>query len=176
MSPERPRALSDLLAAFAGEALDVRVPMVGGNTSNRKFKCTAPCFCTGRAPITAVGHEGLERVQHQGMMDERFTIFSFHQPLPQGNRRVDFPQRGGCCAQFLLSGNEVAAQRRAQMAAQQAPLPVPRQLPAEGALAPAAVAGALGGSFLSELRELAGLRREGLLSEAEFELAKQRLL
>ena len=97
----------------------------------------------------------------------------------EGYRRPDFPQCGRCCARFLLDGNDAAARQRAQMAAppaaQQAPQQALGQLPAE-ALASAAAAGPQRTNLVAELRELAHLHREGLLSLAEFESAKQRFL
>ena len=125
--------------------------------ANKKFKCGAPCFYTGAAAIAASGRN---RVEYQGMMDERFKTFTFSRPLPMEHRRADFPQCGRCCARFLLEGTQ--APQQAPVVAQWAPVAAP-------------AAGSLLG-FVRELEALAELRRQGLFCEVEFEFAKRRLL
>ena len=42
-----------------------------------------------------------EKEEYEAMMAERFTTFSFQNPLPRAQRRVDVQHCGKCCAMFF---------------------------------------------------------------------------
>ena len=140
---------SDLLSLFVGESVGVRLP----GQKNAKFRNTAPLFYSGRAPITLQPsrlHDVHTAAEYSGMMNERFTMFHFTQPLPLTERQMDFPQCGRCTANFYLTG-------RAGYNPCLVP-PQPRQ------------------DFIKMLEDVHALYTSGVLSDTEFATMKAKIL
>jgi energy-coupling factor transporter ATP-binding protein EcfA2 len=81
---ERTLAFTDLLALFVGESIGVRRPSL----ENKKLQNIAPCFYTGRVPISSSMKDPASRKTLESMMNERFQIFQFNVPLPMQDRRL----------------------------------------------------------------------------------------
>ena len=156
---------TDFLSLLCGESLGIRAPC----QLNKKFRNTIPCFLSSPGPVVCGRRDAVKAATLDGMMQERFTTFSFWNPVPMQNRIVDFPKCGRCCAAFYLRGlNQNASSSDSPVAAASAVLPV--------AANSSCSASSQSGPSMAELRELVELRREGLLDEEEFRAAKQRLL
>ena len=92
---------TDLLSLFVGESLGLRLPGV----ANKKYRNVCPCFYSGRAPMQCGRRELEVASKLNGMMDERFTIFRFGNPLPLSQRDKSWPQCGKCAAAFYLGAD-----------------------------------------------------------------------
>ena len=135
------------------------------------------------------------------MMAERFTIFKFTTPLPKKQRIRKFPKCGRCCAEFFCStpgapsapGVPSAAGSDAVGPGPAPWVPAPDAPPAAGSHAvgpwPAPLAAAPDASSSSApsatgsalaavtgLAKLAELLQQSVLTQAEFESLKARLL
>jgi len=156
---------SDLLSFFCGEGIGLRRP----GALNTKFHNKAPCFYSGRACMSlAPSKKHTARVvqQYNGMMDERFTVFRFWNPIPKAAREMHWPQCGRCGAEFFLTGAGDSCPDPLHVGGDAPPLQD----------APHAVSGPPSGSLSTELEKLAQLFSAGVLDAGEFKAAKQRLL
>ena len=144
---------TDLLSMFVGESFGVRVP----GAKNEKVSNKAPLFYSGRAPISATKGAPNARAEHNRMMGERFTTFSFECPLPLPDRRADWPKCARCASAFYLHG--------------------PAPGPSSSSGAPAVpVPPASSTQLLAELSQLAAMHTAGALTEEEFSAAKAKIL
>ena len=141
---ERTMSFADLLSLFVGEAITIRRPGVLG----RKHANSRPAFYSGRAPIRAQTRDPHAAAELNSMMDDRFTIFHFHQPLPHTLRVVDWPKCGCCAARFYLQDP------RTQLSHSPTDL---RGTP-----------GHASGNTILALERFAELRSKGFLDESEF--------
>ena len=145
---------TDILSVFVGETFGVRVP----GAKNIKVRNKAPVFFSGRTPIRSQHKNPVARETLNGMMDERFTTFSFTEPLLLHRRVSDWPICGRCAASLYLNG----------------PPPVPCA-PLVAVVAPSAPQS---GEHVcaSSLDALSRLYAAGFLSVDEFTAAKRRVL
>ena len=101
--------------------------------------------------------------KYNGMMQERFATFYFHNPLPEQCRVMSWPKCGRCAAQFYLSrgrfGSEagVAPAPPGPSAGNGMPAPIPQNM-------------------VAELEKLGQLHTNGVLDLEEFRAAKRHLL
>ena len=147
---------TDLLSLFVGESITVRRPGAVG----KKHANTCPCFYSGRTRIQSNLPDPGAAAELTRMMDERFAIVAFEQPLPHMARVPDWPACGKCAAAFFLNeGTPHVATR-----------PAP---PSSSGARPVA---AHSSDIVAGLTNLADLFQGGFLQVAEFEAAKQRLL
>ena len=94
---ERTIQFSDLLFLFVGEAIGIRF-----EGKSEKYINKAPIFYSGLMPMRCGNSDRSVAERLNGMMDDRFTIFSFGGPLPVGDRRPDWPKCGKCVATYFL--------------------------------------------------------------------------
>ena len=112
--------------------------------------------------------------EYNGMMEERFTTFTFSQPLPKAERVMDWSTCGRCAAQFYLThGTSVPG--HADRLPSQSKLPIQQPESSTGAGLPVAQ-GTPQPSLPEALTSLHGLHLSGALSSDEFTAAKRRLL
>ena len=153
---------TDLLSLLCGESIGMRSPC----TLNRKFRNTIPCFLSAHMPVQCGRRDALKAQRLDGMMEERFTMFTFWNPVPFSHRILNFPKCGRCCAAFYLQGLHQS--------------PASSSVPTGNSLLPSQSHGQPTASTaepsLEKLQELVHLRREGYLDEDEFRAAKRQLL
>ena len=147
---------TDLLSFLMGESVNIRRPGV----LNAKLKNESPCFYSGRTrmhliPSKTHGREAC--CGYNSMMDERFEVFDFWNPIPFAERQMDFPACGKCGATYFLSSGKAEAANASAQGRQVAPVPASSTLTAD-------------------LIQLAELHSAGLLDSQEFKAAKQKLL
>ena len=157
---EKTVSFTDLLSVFAGESFGCREP----GRKNEKMKNTAPLFYSGHSRMRCGKQCMKVRDSLNGMMDERFTIFEFTNPIPKSLRKVEWPHCGRCAAAFYLHGPPAAT---ASAPSSSGPPPAPA---APDGQAPSS------GDLVASLRELAQLHSAGALNDQEFSAAKQLLL
>lgn len=163
---ERTVQFTDLLSLFVGETIGVR--HVGKNAS---FKNKAPIFYSGLMPMRCGLSDRTIAEKLNGMMDDRFTIFSFTTEIPREHRRPDWPKCGTCAAAFFL-GSHVA--------------PAPPIAPPGGPIAQSwglstgasssSSSSGSAGAIADCLRQLAVLYAEGSIDDVEYRAAKRRTL
>ena len=158
---------TDLLSLFCGESVGMRSPC----KLNKKFRNTIPCFLSAHMPVLCGRRDAAKAMELDGMMQERFTTFTFWNPVPFEHRILNFPKCGRCCAAFYLQGlpQSPASSSAAPMNSVLPPTPLhdssrghPISSPAEPSLA--------------RLQELVQMRSEGHLDDEEFTAAKRQLL
>ena len=135
----------------------MRVPGKG----NVQICNTAPAFYSSRLPIQSNHPDPLERSVLNGMMDERFTIFTFANPLPMHTRKADWPVCAKCAAGFYLNGLQTCDGPISALAPPPPTASTPGYKPSDVA---------------SALAEVARLRGGGFLTDEEFQMAKRRIL
>ena len=158
---EKTVCFTDLLSVFAGESFGCREP----GCRNVKTSNKAPLFYSGHARLRCGNKCMKVRDSLNAMMDERFTIFEFTNPIPRSSRIEEWPHCGRCAAAFYLKGPPASTESASSSAG---PRPSPVSRPAEQAPSP--------GGLIAALQDLAQLRAAGTLNDQEFSAAKQLLL
>jgi hypothetical protein len=148
---------TDFLSVLCGESLGARNPC----KLNRKFRNKIPCFLSAHMPVVCGLRDAAKAMRLDGMMEERFTTFTFWNPVPFEHRILNFPQCGRCCAAFYLQGLSQSA--ASSSVALGTALPSQTMEPPQP-------------TGMDNLRELVQMHRDGLMDEAEFRVAKRRLL
>ena len=157
---EKTIKFSDLLSLFVGEAIGIR--LVG---KNERFVNRAPLFYSGLMRMRCSHTERTVAEKLNGMMDDRFTVFTFSEEIPRSGRRADWPQCGACAASFFLRTHDAI----------ELPLTMPLTQPASMLTQMPAQQGPPE-DVVVRLRTLSDLRDRGHLDDEEYGVAKRTAL
>ena len=156
---EKTVQFTDLLSLFVGESIGIR--FVGRNEA---FVNKAPIFYSGAMPMRSGHREHLVAEKLNGMMDDRFTTFSFTVSIPYDERKPDWPKCASCAAVFFMQGHDKPL----------LPLALPTGPSSSAASSSAASRSA--DAMAGHLRALAMLHDAGDLDDDEYRTAKRRIL
>ena len=137
----------------------------------------APFFASCRFPITVFHAPGVRNEAECTQGERRITYLNFTTEVPEEIRERKMKPCGHCGAKLYLEGKDGGGDAAASAA--QAPRPEegtrPEQERERTGATPAPATSSRTSTF-EQLRELMHWKREGLLTDAEFERAKEKIL